>query len=215
MSGAPAAGPPAAGPPAAGAPAGRRRTFGPVTLLGLAAAGLSAVAGDRLWVVPETSEGPGAAAAEAVSSVRLGLDETAQMPLATALALVVLAAWGALLVTRGRVRRVLAGLALVAALGIAASVVVGAVSIPGDVRADLAASLPSAAAGPATAYTGWFWAAGAGAALSVLATAAAVRWVPQWPQMGSRYDAPSAPTDEPASDLELWRAFDEGRDPTA
>jgi hypothetical protein len=40
--------------------------------------------------------------------------------------------------------------------------------------------------------------------------------VPQWPEMGRRYDAPTdAPaTQEIESDRDLWKALDEGRDPT-
>ena len=33
--------------------------------------------------------------------------------------------------------------------------------------------------------------------------------------MGNRYDAPGAgPVDDPQSNLEMWKAIDEGRDPT-
>jgi hypothetical protein len=58
--------------------------------------------------------------------------------------------------------------------------------------------------------------------LTVLTTLAAVRLVPTWPEMGRRYDAPAdtapAPSEQPAEEqenLELWKAMDEGRDPTA
>ena len=68
----------------------------------------------------------------------------------------------------------------------------------------------------------WFWAAAAGALLSLVATGLAVWWAPAWPEMGSRYDAPAGttaptPAADPAeqSNLELWKAIDEGRDPTA
>jgi hypothetical protein len=48
----------------------------------------------------------------------------------------------------------------------------------------------------------------------------AMRWAPQWPEMGSRYDAPgvqSEPASVPPEDqssLDLWKALDEGKDPT-
>ena len=47
----------------------------------------------------------------------------------------------------------------------------------------------------------------------------AVRLVPTWPEMGSRYDAPGArePRGRPGADAvrqDLWEALDEGRDPT-
>ena len=56
------------------------------------------------------------------------------MPLALSLSLVVLAAWGVLLVTRGAVRRALAVLALVAALGVVATVIAGHQTLPGNIR---------------------------------------------------------------------------------
>ena len=44
---------------------------------------------------------------------------------------------------------------------------------------------------------------------------AAVRLVPSWPEMGSRYDAPgSTPPPREETSLDLWRALDHGRDPT-
>jgi hypothetical protein len=59
-----------------------------------------------------------------------------------------------------------------------------------------------------------------GAVLALLASVLAVAWLPDWPEMGSRYDAPGAappPTPDPEdqSSLELWKAMDEGRDPTS
>jgi Tryptophan-associated transmembrane protein (Trp_oprn_chp) len=48
-----------------------------------------------------------------------------------------------------------------------------------------------------------------------------VAWTPDWPEMGTRYDAPgSAPPPpvappEEQSNLDLWKALDEGHDPTA
>ena len=47
----------------------------------------------------------------------------------------------------------------------------------------------------------------------------AVRLAPTWPEMGSRYDAPGAASttgeqSAPETDQDLWHALDEGRDPT-
>ena len=61
------------------------------------------------------------------------------------------------------------------------------------------------------------------AGLVVLVSAAlAVRDVGGWPEMGTRYDAPGAATGSAArpvepdesTNLDLWRAMDEGEDPT-
>ncbi len=58
----------------------------------------------------------------------------------------------------------------------------------------------------------------AGSMLALGAAALAVRDVGRWPQMGKRYDAPGAAeeTAEPGerTNLDLWKAMDEGRDPT-
>ncbi|WP_372729949.1 Trp biosynthesis-associated membrane protein [Nocardioides sp.] len=191
-----------------------RRTFGPVLALGLAAGALAAVAGNKSWA---GASGAGARSFSQLSAT----SEAEQMPAAGAFALVVLACWGVLLVTRGRVRRAVAALAALAAAATLASVVVGFSSVPSAVRASFAdVGIDQVD----VTRTGWFWAAAVGALLSLLTTLAAVRWAPYWPEMGTRYDAPgaaAAPTSATASDpadqtsLDLWKALDEGRDPTA
>jgi len=189
-----------------------RRTFAPVVLLGLASAGLAAVAGNKPW-----AEGQGAGS-ERLAAVPLTADP-GEMPAAGALALVVLACWGVVLVTRGRVRRAVAVLGALASLGLLATVVTGWSSVVDSLRSDYAdVGVPNIAID----HTAWFWAAAVGALLSVVATALAVRWAPAWPEMGSRYDAPAGERAEPEpvdpaeqSSLDLWKAMDEGRDPTA
>ena len=67
----------------------------------------------------------------------------------------------------------------------------------------------------------WFWAAVAALPLAVVPALAAVRLVTGWPEMGRRYDAPAEAAPEPEKspeeqeNLDLWKAMDEGRDPTA
>ncbi len=187
-----------------------RRSFGPVVLLGLLAGTLGAVAGNKPWAA-------GSGRAGQVSTLAVSAD-AAQMPVAGALALVVLACWGVVLVTRGRVRRVVLVLGALAALGVLVSVVAGFASVPDALRAGYAAI---GIADPQVGLTGWFWAAAVAGLLSLVATTLGVRLVPGWPEMGSRYDAPGAQEPAPVvkpedqSSLDLWRAMDEGRDPTA
>ena len=187
-----------------------RRTFGPVVALGLVAAVLSAVASNRTWL-DHTGRDP------RVQDVAVGSGDGAQMPLATALALVVLACWGVVLVSRGRVRRAVAVLGTLAATGVLA-VVVSAWFVLPDQRPELAiASTRDTMAG--LSWTIWYWTAGVTAIGSVVTSALAVVWSPQWPEMGSRYDAPGAAREqvpaEEQSHLDLWKSMDEGRDPTA
>ena len=188
-----------------------RATFVPVVGLGLAAGTLAAVAGSKPWVV-DTSLPAG--------SDPLGLvADAGEMPLALALSLVVLACWGVLLVTRGGVRRVVAVLAVLAAVGLVVTVVVGLFTLPDQVLEAFPEGARRTTDADFTKETGWFWAAAVGAVLSLVSTAPAVLWVGHWPEMGSRYDAPGGASDseahpEDASSLDLWKSIDEGRDPT-
>lgn len=184
-----------------------RRTFGPVLLVGLAAAGLTAVAAAKPWAeLTGTAVVPHAVA------------ESGRSPLAGALALVLLASWGVVLVTRGRVRRGVAVLGLLAALGVLACVITGALHMTDDLRNAVRAS-PHTGAAVAATRTGWLWVAGVGALLSVAATAAATLWAPAWPAMSQKYDAPGGAPEKPvtpesADNLDLWKSMDEGHDPT-
>jgi uncharacterized membrane protein (TIGR02234 family) len=159
-----------------------RRSFGPVLLLGLASATVVAVAGNRDWA--EASS----ASAGQVSSLALSVD-VARMPVA--MALVLLACWGVVLVTRGRVRRLVAALGVLAALGAVASVVVGWTAVEEALRDDFASV---GVTGVEIGHTGWFWAAAVGSVLAVVSSVLAVVLAPAWPEMGSRYDAPGAAT---------------------
>lgn len=194
-----------------------RGRFGPVVLLGVAAAGLSAVAGSKPWVAGRS--GAVDTAADSAMASALSLDSVQESPLAAALALVLLACWGVLLVTRGRVRRAVAALGLVASVGLVATVVEAIWSLP-DKLAD-ALLRASGTDTVTTDLTGWYAVAAAGALLSVAASGAAVALVPQWPEMGTRYDAPTgagaADTHDaaPKENIDIWKALDEGRDPTA
>lgn len=183
----------------------RDRWFGPAVLVGLSGAALAAVAGSREWA---TSVGD--AAGLRVEASVSGADS---QPLVASLALVALASWGVLLVVRGRLRRVVAAVGLAAAVGSLVSVAAG---FDGVQRDALDAAVARGATGDtfATTLTGWYYAAGVGALLAAGGLAVAVLRAPGWPAMGSRYDAPaaraSAPTDE-----DMWRALDEGHDPTS
>ncbi|GAA4697502.1 Trp biosynthesis-associated membrane protein [Nocardioides nanhaiensis] len=201
----------------------RRRTFGPVVLVGLASAGALAVAGAQPWQSPDTDSVTAQITAAAAGGSAL------EAPLVTALGLVLLAAWGVVLVTRGRVRRGVAVLGTLAALGAAVAAVVSLVLDPAAPSTGIGgAELPARlTASP----TGWAWLGVVAAVVAVAAVVVAVREVPHWPEMGSRYDAPgerasasasasvvgsAEPGDpiEERSNLDLWKAIDEGRDPT-
>lgn len=199
-----------------------RRGFVPVVALGVATGGLAALAGNRPWVEAEPQ-----GAADTGYTPASGMEPTADAPLVGALALVLLATWGVVLVTRGRVRRAMAVVAVLAALGVLGAGVVAALTLPSELSREYAALAGGGAV--ETSYTPWFVLAVVAAPATVVPAVLAVRWVPAWPEMGSRYDAPTAASGEggasgtaaeedlPTEDqrhLDLWRAIEEGRDPT-
>jgi uncharacterized membrane protein (TIGR02234 family) len=195
----------------------RARSFGPAVLAGLAGAVLAAVAAGRDWATAS-----GAAAGVDVTAAVKG---SATAPLAIALGLVALAAWGVVLVLRGRARQLVAVLGTLAATGVVATVVTGFQRAQDDAVEALAAKGGTGDV-VSSALTGWYYACGVGAVLTLGAFAVAVVASPGWPAMGSRYDAPGArpagaPTAsdsqpaEPATERDMWHALDDGRDPTA
>lgn len=180
-----------------------RRLFAPVVLAGVATAALGAVAAAKPWFT---------ASLDAQQSVGVPDSATsADMPLALALALVVLAAWGVVLVGRTVARRVVLGLAALAGAGLVACLAVAPTSLPDQVRDQVGGEHGSFAVDP----TGWYFAAAVAAVLGLVAVVAAWVLAPRWPTMSSRYDAPAGRrTEAPADETSLWKALDEGRDPT-
>jgi uncharacterized membrane protein (TIGR02234 family) len=197
-----------------------RRGYAAVVGVGVAAAVLAAVAGHQPWAHGSAPGGLG----ELSATVEAG-----KVPAANALSLVVLACWGVLLVTRGMARRVVSVVALLAAGGLAAAVVVGFSTAPDHVRDayhDLGVDHPTAGLG------GWYWVTAVATLLVLATTGAAVRLVPGWPEMGRRYDAPTGGSPgsqkvpgttpekvpekvpEEQENLDLWKAMDQGHDPT-
>jgi uncharacterized membrane protein (TIGR02234 family) len=194
-------------------PGRARRTFGPLVLLGLASGALAAYAGSKPWVTAEGAE-------SAAGGPRADWAHLTSSPLSTGLAFVVLACWGVLLVTRGRFRRGVALLAVVAALGNAVTVALSPGGLAERLRDEVELQTGTTVGG--TALTGWFWLATLVAVLVLLSTALALRLAPAWPEMGTRYDAPTAAPSAgdaqapaPTENIDIWKALDEGRDPTA
>jgi len=176
-----------------------RRTFWPTVLTGAAAAALAAVASGRPWATASAEVAGTATGAEAIGS------DVA--PLALALSLVALAAWGAILVVRRRGRRVVSAIGLLASVG----VVVTVVTSKGRAL-DEAVDLLVGDAGSATA-TAWYYTAAVAAAVAAVAFVVAMLRLAAWPEMAARYDAP-AKRDPERDQTDLWKALDEGHDPT-
>jgi hypothetical protein len=168
-------------------------------LVGIASAGLAVVASGSVWAVAEAP-----ARARAVTQAVTRPDELAGadlVPVVVPLTLLALACWGAVLVLRRRGRRVVSVLGAVAALAASAATVV---EVAGADDLDL---------------TAWPWVVAGAAAVSALALVRAWLAAPGWPEMSSRYDrrdrAARVEAERPQGPADLWRALDEGRDPTA
>jgi uncharacterized membrane protein (TIGR02234 family) len=197
----------------------RRGSFGPVLLLGLGSAALAAVAGNKPWTEAYTAGGDCGNYPADLSVLDLAKDA----PLAGALGLVVLSIWGVLLVTRGPVRRVMAGLAALGSVGFLAAAWDARTSLKAAVLDDVVERFgqPPVGCQAASVHMNDWWPAALAAGLvGVVAALVAVVLAPHWPEMGSKYDAPSAGGTPAAAPLEeqsstdLWKALDAGHDPT-
>ena len=186
-----------------------RRSFGLTVAAGLAGAAAATVAATSTWGEATTRDtGLRTAAA----------DGSTVAPLVLPMALVALASWGTVLVLRRRGRRVVTVLAAVAGFVGAAVALTGA-SEAGSAAAEVLGDLP----GASTSTTAWPFVAAAGCLVSGVAAVVAWWQAPGWPEMSTRYDAPTGRSgtteagsgdDRPRTDAELWKALDEGRDPT-
>ncbi|MFF4812166.1 Trp biosynthesis-associated membrane protein [Micromonospora chersina] len=177
-----------------GAPAARgRRELTYAVLLCLAGAGLAFWAVTRTWSVELTARG-------SLPPTRHARTGTDLLPWVSALALVGLAGGGAVLATRGRVRRLLGGLLALLGLGVAAG------GGYGLTEAGVSRQWPALVllGGLVLAAGGLFTALRGGG----------------WPAMGARYERrPSEPVgaDGPAVERgtrDAWEALDRGEDPT-
>ncbi len=199
----------------------KRGSFGPVVLLGLGSAAMAAVAGTKTW----TEVSPPGGDCSLGYAVDLDFSRLAQdAPLAGALSLVVLAAWGVVLVSRGRLRRAAAIAAALASAGYLATAVSARSFLKDDVARQVIEKYGAPGNGCAAATVNmnntWWLAALAAGAIAVLASALAVLLVRHWPEMGSKYDAPAGaaaaavvPLAEQSS-VDLWKSLDAGVDPT-
>lgn len=189
------------------------RGYAATLLLGLAGAVAVTVAVTRPWI-RGTADVPG------LPTIEADVSGTTLSPLAGALGVVLLASFGAVVATRGWVRRALGGLVVVASVIVLVSTVA-----PPD-AADALEEALSAKGWAGGDYTrdavGWRWLALVGAVSCLLAGCAVALRGHRWAVMGSRYDAPAATSPRPAAgaadqeldDAELWRALDQGHDPT-
>lgn len=188
-----------------------RRLYAPSVLATLASGGLAFVAASRTWA-HATIQAKGVPAAPLEVS---GSDAIAVVP---ALALVIVAAALAVLAASTRVRRGVG--VLVVLVAVAAIVVI--LRAGGELEAAVTAAVHDSPAfigsnAPDEVQHGpWRWVT-AGAFLAAgLVGAVIARFGAYWPTMGRKYEAPAAHSDRgtPETEADIWKALDEGRDPT-
>jgi uncharacterized membrane protein (TIGR02234 family) len=187
-----------------------RRLYAPVVLGTLAAGGLTFFAASRTWAHVRV-------ATDGLPSDSVDVTGADAQPLVSALALVVVTAALAVLAASPRVRRAVGVLTALVAVAGAAIVLLGGSSLDSAVDHAVDAS---------PAYTGtgdhdftasaWKYVTALGFVLAAILGGVTARLGAVWPTMSSRYDAPAArpAVTAPQSDAEMWKALDEGRDPT-
>ena len=188
----------------------RRRLYGPIVLGILAAGALALFAVTRAWATA-TVRTPG------VPIDRVQASGADGAPVLVILAIVVVAAGLAVVASGGWVRQ-LVGLTIAA---IAAWAAVRALSLD-MAGAPIARALRESPANlgavhPVPEVSSWPVVATVAFGLAALLGLGVVLFGRQWPRMGSRYERPASGAAKPAELLEeadVWRALDDGRDPT-
>lgn len=182
-----------------------RRLYAPVVLRLLVAGGAAWVLAGRVWTSATlTTEGLPPDVVEVTGRQAL--------PLAAALAVVVLTGALAVLATRGRVRQGIGLLVVLAAVIAGVAVMRAGAALDGALQAAVEESPAYTRAGgqPPADDTPWRWVTLVPFGLAALLGALVVRYARSWPAMSGRYEAPARrqESDDP------WTALDEGRDPT-
>jgi uncharacterized membrane protein (TIGR02234 family) len=191
-----------------------RRLYGPIVTGLLVVGAIALFAVTRAWATA-TVRTPGVPTDQVEAS---GADAA---PVLIALSIVVIAAALAVVASGGWVRQVI-GL-VVATVAAWAAVQALSVDIAGAPMARALVDSPAnlGAAHPVPDVSAWPVVAGAAFAVAAVLGLVIVLFGRQWPRMSKRYDrtsgepspvTPDIPAD--ADDAELWRALDDGRDPT-
>ena len=187
-----------------------RRLYAPVVLGTLAAGGLAFFTASRTWAHARI-------AAEGLPPDTVKVSGSDSQPIITALALVAVTAALAVLASSPRLRRIVGVFTFGVAVSAIAVVLFDGSSVDDAMTKAVKASPAfTGSNSPATHHTAW-------PVLTVVAFlivaglgAFTARFGSAWPALSSRYDAPRIrPTEAAAqTDADMWKALDEGRDPT-
>jgi len=185
---------------------GSSRGYALTLVLGLAASGAVAVGSTKPWFrATATVEGMPRLVAE--------VPGTEIVPAAGALGLAALAAFGAVVATRGWARTAVGVVIVAAMLYVAASAF-----FPGTTSGaveDGLAGVGWSGGDYAVQSVWWRWLVAGCAILGAVCGAIVVRFARIWATMGERYRAPTEhKTVEAVTEADVWRAIDRGDDPT-
>lgn len=187
-----------------------RRLYAPVLLGTLAAGGLAFFAASRTWAHVQI-------ATDGLPSDSVDVTGSEGQPLVPALAVVLVTAALAVLASSPRVRQGVGVVTVLVAVAGVAAVLLGGSTLDDAVRAAVEKSPAYTGDGGRDFTTsGWKYVTVLGFVLAALLGAVTARFGATWPTMGSRFEAPAArpAVAAPQSDAEMWKALDEGRDPT-
>ncbi len=188
-----------------------QRLYAPVVVGTLAAGGVALFALGRTWATSNV-------VAQGLTADKVAATGSDAHPLVAALAVVVIASALAILAASRRVRQAVGVFTAIIALA-----AVWIIAFEGDA---LDGAI-TAAVQKSPAFTGsnhpdslhenaWPYVAIAAFVLAAVLGACTTRFAAAWPTMGSRYDAPPVRgnAQQTQGGNDMWKALDEGRDPT-
>ena len=187
-----------------------RRLYAPVVLGTLAAGGLAFFAASRTWAHVRV-------ATDGLPSDSVDVTGADAQPLVSALALVVVTAALAVLAASPRLRRAVGVFTVLVAVTAAVTVLLGGSSLDNAVDHAVEASPAYTGTGDHDFTTSaWKYVTAIAFVIAAVLGAVTAKLGATWPTMSGRYDAPAArpAVTAPESDAEMWKALDEGRDPT-
>ncbi|MBC7631008.1 Trp biosynthesis-associated membrane protein [Aeromicrobium sp.] len=186
-----------------------RRLYAPVVLGTLAAGVLSFFAAGRTWAQVKV-------ATDGLPSDSVKVTGTDAQPLVAALAVVVVTAALAVLASPLRARRVIGVFTVLVSIAGVLVVVLSSSALDDAVKRAVEAS-PAFTGGAHRTFdvSAWKYVAVVGFVLSAVLGAVTTRFGPLWPTMSTRYErGPRPDRSATTTDADMWKALDEGHDPT-
>ena len=188
-----------------------RRLYGPSVLGAVGTGGLAFLAATRAWASTTVK-------ADGVPSAAVEISGSDAVPLVSALALVIVASALAVLAASVRVRRAVGAFIVIVAIAGLVMVLTaeGAVSRAVDKAVQDSPAFIGTNSPEVVNHSAWLQVTAFAFLLAALIGAAITRYAGEWPTMGRKYDAPKAhaTTGEISTEADIWKALDDGKDPT-